>query len=128
MNEHENPDQLDQSAGDQLDAGHQDQLDQPTPDELEPRQDATTGNLDTAPTFPDPTTDDGSLRPDPSLIGQEPVEGEADDHDQATAPNPYSPGYGVTGKFPDVQDDGFDTGAGDQADGFDAGQGDTEDQ
>lgn len=141
MNDQEHQDQLDQPTSDQLDAGHQDQLDQGAGDQLDQPADqlagrsdggdngpqsldpadadaiaadvagedqTTTGDQETAPAFPDaPVTDD------------------QDDDVQATEPNPYgSPGFGVTEKFPAIQDDGFDTGAGDQVEDDD----DTEDQ
>lgn len=117
MNESNPQDQLDQPATDQLDAGLQDELQAPAGDQLDQDasdqlqasdsasqdvQDAgdgeTTGDQVMAPAFPDQV---------------DPPEQAADrdawlEELAVTEPHPYTPGFGVTGKFPAgdaVQDD-----------------------
>jgi hypothetical protein len=76
-------DQLDQDNGDQLDAGAGDQLDQPA-------------GID---------GDQGSTPPD--VVQDDDDELDQDELAAVTEPNPYSPGFGVTAKFPagGVQDE-----------------------
>lgn len=97
MNEHDHQDQLDQDAGDQLDVGNQDQLDVQAGDQLEQPADQvdqlsddqagdgeTTGDQDVSASF------DGG----PAELDQDELE------TAATEPHPYSPGFGLAGKFP----------------------------
>lgn len=116
MSEHQHEDQLDAGAGDQLDVSAGDELDQPAGDPLADApvieagdQDGdgeTTGDQDTAPAFPDQATQPDVLpddqEPAPGIV-QPAVDGDTGrDGDQdatVTQPNPYSRGYGVTGKF-----------------------------
>ena len=115
MSEQQHDDQLDVQAGDQLDQAPGDALDVPAGDALDAGDGETTGDQDTAPAFPD---DVPPRRPGFDQDGN-PLEAPAPQSDDPDAPgfvvqpNPYSPGYGITGKFPVVQDDEADAGAGD---------------